>query len=98
MLVKYSSFLVKSQIVGALGEKKYLGIVYPGFFFFLLSKLDFFFFSFSLSLLEVWRGWHSWELRTSLESSELIIRRLKTSWRCSTSSATFNCAFPVHAG
>lgn len=30
---------LKSQIVGALGEKKELGIVYPGIF---LSKLDFF--------------------------------------------------------
>ena len=83
--------MVNSQIVGALGEKKYLGIVFPGSF---LSKLDVFSF---LSLLEVLRGWDSWELRTSLESSELKIRRLKTSWRCS-SSATFNCSFPVHAG
>lgn len=93
-------FLVKSLMLGALEEEKYPGIVYPGFFFFFLfffplSKLDLF--SFSLSLLEVLRGWVSWGLRTSLESSELIIRRLKTSWRCSL-SATFNCSFPVHAG
>ena len=46
--------MVKSQIVRALGEKKYLGIVFPGSF---LSKLAISLFS--LSLLEVWRGWDS---------------------------------------
>ena len=46
--------MVKSQIVRALGEKKYLGIVFPGSF---PSKLAIFLSS--LSLLEVWRGWDS---------------------------------------
>lgn len=47
-----------------------------------------------LSLLcKCWRGENAWELRTSPESSELIIRRVKASWKDRSAYATFNCSF-----
>lgn len=103
MLVICSSWVTdccKSQVLRALGKRRIcLLYIHPGSPPTPCQTDRHFLLSLSLSFGSVEGVRDAWELRTSPESSELIIRRFKASWMDRSAYATFNCSFPpVHVG